>query len=511
MTEKVGVARNPKTRKVKDFFSNLKANWYSSRNEGEYLGYKEILSYSLGSSGVNGLGNLVIFSSLTSATILIGSIYHISPFMIYLMTSVITFISLVKTPIISSWMDNTKGKRGKFRPFLIWMGIPTLIITILIPFVPLSWIDIPVMTLTFLGTSEPLSLAGLAIFILQVLLSITWPTLGIANGGIGQVITPNTLERAKMYSFHSIISSFWPSIIGIFFPILSILTIQGASTGQESILSYRVWLPMFGILSFLFSLITYFNCEERIIVEKEYKPKINFWHGVKSLSSNKYFWIVTVSAIFGMIRIAGNLITWINIYALQSDVATSITTTLLGNAMVPGMLLTVYMVKKFGKRNIMLFSGFISAVLYLPMVLAPNQPIILLISIFLQNAMAGFAISGQIMPADALDAQQLKTGERLEGFWGNFHMLLLAVAWLITGLIGPAVLQMSGLSGSADVLAIDSIRYAVFRNLSIMAGIACVLQTIPYLFWDLSEEKHKNIIQQLKFIADEKNKQSGSM
>jgi len=286
--------KNPKKRKMKVFFSNLKANWRTSTKDREYLGYKEILSYSFGSGGVNGLGSLVVYTSLTSSTILIGSLYQLSPFIMYLMMSFLTLINLIKTPILSTIMDNTKGKRGKFKPYLIWMGIPTMILVSLLPFVPLSWIDIPVMTIF----SEPLNLAGLAIFIIHVLLSITWPALMVTNGGMGQIITPNTLERAKLFSFHQIFANLWPSIITIGFPILSIITINGAPTGQESILSYRVWFPIFAVIGFFSSLIMYFNCEERIIVEKEYKPKVKFRHGVKSLGSNKYFWIFTISAIF---------------------------------------------------------------------------------------------------------------------------------------------------------------------------------------------------------------------
>jgi len=486
---------------MKVFFSNLKANWRTSTKDREYLGYKEILSYSFGSGGVNGLGSLVVYTSLTSSTILIGSLYQLSPFIMYLMMSFLTLINLIKTPILSTIMDNTKGKRGKFKPYLIWMGIPTMILVSLLPFVPLSWIDIPVMTIF----SEPLNLAGLAIFIIHVLLSITWPALMVTNGGMGQIITPNTLERAKLFSFHQIFANLWPSIITIGFPILSIITINGAPTGQESILSYRVWFPIFAVIGFFSSLIMYFNCEERIIVEKEYKPKVKFRHGVKSLGSNKYFWIFTISAIFGSIRVVGNLANWINIYSLQSDVATSISTTLLGNALIPGMLLTGYMVRKFGKKNLVLMAGFGSAVLYIPMILFPNRPILLLIIIFLQNFLNGFSLCIALMPADALDLQQLKTGERLESFWGNFHMLILGIAWLGTGLIAPAVLRISGMIGGAHVLIDEGIRSAVFRNLSIMSGIACIIQYLPFLFWDLSESKHKEIIHQLEIIAKEKN------
>ena len=501
MKERFGNAKPPRKQKVKDFFSDLSANWRKSTKEGYHLGYKEILSYSFGSGGINALGTLSTLIALNSLTILIGSLYKLSPSIIYLMNSFLTIINLVKTPIISTIMDNTKRKKGKFKPYIIWMGIPTMILVSLLPFVPLSWIDTQIMTIF----SEPLSLAGLMIFIIHVLLSITWPTLMVTNGGIGQVITPNSLERAKLFSFHQIFANLLPSLITIGFPILSILTINGASTGQESILSYRVWFPIFAVCGFLSSLIMYFNCEERIIVEKDYKPQVNFWSGVKSLGKNKYFWIFTISAAFGGIRMIGNLANWINVYSLKSDVATSITTTLLGNALIPGMLLTGYMVRKFGKRNLVLGAGFGSAILYVPMILFPNRPILLLIMLFFQNFLNGFALCIALMPADALDLQQLKTGERLESFWGNFHMLILGIVALGSGLIAPAVLRFSGMPLGADVLVDEVIRKTVFRNVSIVAGIACIFQFLPYFFWDLTESKHKEIILQLEKIAKEKN------
>jgi len=125
--------------------------------------------------------------------------------------------------------------------------------------------------------------------------------------------------------------------------------------------------------------------------------------------------------------------------------------------------------------------------------------------LFSQNFLNGFALSIALMPADALDLQQLKTGERLESFWGNFHMLLLGIVGLGTGLIAPAVLRISGMPGGAGVLVDEGTRYSVFRNVSIVAGVACVFQHLPFIFWDLSEEKHKRIILELKLIAKEKN------
>jgi Na+/melibiose symporter-like transporter len=302
-----------------------------------------------------------------------------------------------------------------------------------------------------------------------------------------------------------LISSFWSSIVGIVFPLLAILTKKEFDTGLKSILSYRVFFPIFGVLSIVFILFTIEKIKERIIVEKEYQPKVKFWHGAKSLFSNKYFWIITIHTLLSGFR-GMNIVAWINAYSLKSELAVSITTTLFGNALIPGMVLTGYLVKKVGKRSLMLVSGFLAVFTYIPMIIFPDQPILLLCLIFIQNLCSGFAACLRIMPADALEWQQLKTGERLEGFWGMFHMLILSIAGLGMGLITPWVLQISGMPAGTDVLENPLIRQAVFRNISIMSGIGTLLATIPFLFWDLTEERQKDIVEQLGRIAQEKNK-----
>jgi len=398
-------------------------------------------------------------------------------------------------------MDNTKAKHGKFKSFLIWLSIPSIIFICFIPYVPLSWINITV----FYILGERVSQAALFIFLLHVLISFTYPVSLVAYNGLGQTITPNTVERAKVFSFQPIILGLWGSIIGIIFPILATITKQSSSTGQENLLSYRVFFPIFGIISFLLILLVYHNVQERLIVEKDYKPKVKFWHGLKSLGTNKYLWLVNIGSALTSIKIATNIVQWINIYSLKSDYATSITTLLMGNVLIPGMVLTGFLVKKFGKRNLMLASGFTQTVLYIPMILFPSRPYLLLIIIIIQNFALGFATCFVIMPADALDYQQLKTGERLEGFYGNFNQLMVGITILIAGLIVPLILAVSGMPDGADVLKINSIRYAVFSNINIFSMIVTFLATLPYLFWDLSEKKHHEIILQLEKIAKEKN------
>lgn len=241
-------------------------------------------------------------------------------------------------------------------------------------------------------------------------------------------------------------------------------------------------------------------------MEKDYKPKIKFWHGVKSLGSNKYLWMVFLGTALMNVRVLTNIVPWINIYAIQEDYAMSLSVIILGTTLVPGMLLTGLFLKKFGKRNLMLASGFTTTMLYIPMIVFPVRPISLLVLMGCQILSNGFQTCVVIMPADALYHQQLKTGERLEGFYGNFSQLIAGIVLLIAGLIVPFILQASGMPESADVLVDENIRNAVFRNLNIFTMIVVFFATIPYLFWDLSEEKHKEITKQLEMIAKEKDR-----
>ncbi|TFG21428.1 MAG: hypothetical protein EU530_00300 [Promethearchaeota archaeon] len=172
---------SPKTKKRMYFLSTIRANWRNSTKEGEVLGYREIFSYSFAGSGVNGIGWMMSLTGLFSSTILIGSIYQISAAVLYMMTSVITFIGFVKAPIISMIMDNTRSSKGKFKPFLIWLGIPSVIFICLIPYVPLSWIEI----IEFTIFDKPVSRAAFVIFILQVLISFTFPVTTVAYAGLG--------------------------------------------------------------------------------------------------------------------------------------------------------------------------------------------------------------------------------------------------------------------------------------------------------------------------------------
>ena len=112
------------------------------------------------------------------------------------------------------------------------------------------------------------------------------------------------------------------------------------------------------------------------------------------------------------------------------------------------------------------------------------------------------------MHAEALDYQQLKSGDRLEGFVGNFNILTQIIA-LGTNFIIPAIYVGYGLTDNYDVLFDPAVRTPIFRVLSILAAFGGIACSVPYLWWDMTKEKHAAIIEELKQRAIAQNIEDG--
>lgn len=105
------------------------------------------------------------------------------------------------------------------------------------------------------------------------------------------------------------------------------------------------------------------------------------------------------------------------------------------------------------------------------------------------------------MQADIYDYQQWKTGDRLEGFMQNFANMIGTAIGIGTTAIMPFVYDYMGYVQNADVLYDETIRNPIVRWTVIVGIISGVLAIIPIFFYDLSEKKHAEIIEELKARA----------
>ena len=531
---------------VSDLILSLKQNWKTPR-PGEYTNIKEFMFYCLGIMGVCGFTFICSDTVAFTAGWLCGSIFEIK----MLDFTIITVISLIvryatlyleslqmtifenlghldkkktKTALISfivcaligvgfyfipsapfesiikglpqiianilvitgigslvNWYLRYKfcRKYGRYKPFLVAYGIPITIITCIIPFVPTN-IDY---------TTKLVVLHFL--FTLRTRFSALYQDNPKA---IVALITPNTVERQKYYSIGAIFLGFLRSIFRIIFPIMIAYT-----GGYLSIKSYRVFVPILAIISasMAFFMIA---VKERVADNRETTPKIEFGKSAKQLLKNKYFWIIKIAACFGLWNaVADGVINYALVYSHRIEWITGLVS-IAGITSVVGNLSTPWLVKKFDKRNVILFMRLAWMLItagYLIGLKNGNSVPILMLFIFLRSALSAGCngITDGLM-ADALDYHQWKTGQRADNMANIFDWFTTPVATTL-GLVAPYLLKLTGLTSDYDVL-FDDLVFSKAMHVYVYLGIVgLVIATIPFLFYDLTREKHDKCVAEI--------------
>ncbi len=327
-------------------------------------------------------------------------------------------------------------------------------------------------------------------------------------GVIEKVITPNTTERTKILSYGSLIYNLFPSIVGIALPVLV------AATGGFTVLrSYRVPILIVMLAFSPLSLFLAFKVKERVIIDFERRPDIDFKKGVKSVVKNKYAWIEKISGMLGSFRNGSvDIITIMAIYMLRKDWILGVCAAIIGTANIPGYLTANYFTKKFGKRKLVLISNYFSIFASVMQIGAIylNSFALLIIVVYITRVIIQIGdISKRGISADVWDYQQYISGERLETFMGIIDMLIAPLASL-AGLLVPYVYAGMGFTSDWTVLYDPTIRNKIFI-FTIMINIAgSVLSLLPWHFYDLSEEKHREIIRKLADRERERTKNKES-
>lgn len=504
--------------KIKTGVASLKKHW-KTPPEGYYVNYKEFLNMALGSGSVSFLSVIISWTTIAINIPMMISYFKVSTGFIFIAGIVASLFGLVRAPILSMMIDNSNSKKGKFKPFLPWTSVLTVICFTFIPFIPETWVsnvlfsfDIPSIPIFSVAASHiEVSLGSLVMFLLIQIGTFFYTLLSQCLVGIEQTISPVSQERANIGAFKGLISNIPSSVVNIIIPLVAGIVFAGSDNPMNNIELYRWAFPICGIGGIAFVFFAYFGTEERVVVHKEYVAKVKFSDGAKQLFTNKYFWIITIFNIVVGIRGNINMYLWICNYAIggQSGAfALTVCNMVLNNALIPGMLLGPWMIKKLGKRNVMLISTVGFTVMAFMQLFTLKSPYLMLVAIFFQNLFNGLSYIATIMVPDVLDYQQWKTGKRLEGFWQNCNSFVMTFCGLFTSALMPLFMSFGGVGFGDNIdvaLKNADVMYGTFKSVTWLGIISSIICIIPIIFYDLSENKHANYIRVLKIRAVVKN------
>ena len=370
-------------------------------------------------------------------------------------------------------------KYGRYKPFLVFYGIPITIITCIIPFVP-----------TTLDYTVKLVILHLLFTIRSRFSAIYYDN----PKAIVALITPNSIERQKYLSIGAVFLGLLRSIFRIVFPIMI-----RATGGYLDIRSYQFFVPILSIVScgMAFFMI---GVKERVASNEDRSHKIEFGKSAKALLRNKYFWIVNIAGVFGLWNaIADGVINYSLVYSLRIEWITGLVsifgiTSVIGNLSMPAL------VKRFEKRNIILCMRAIWILVtagYLIGLHNNNSVPILAFFMFLRSAIsAGCGGLTDGLNADILDYHQWKTGERADNMIGIFGWFTTPVSTLL-GLVAPALLKSFGFTSDWDVLFDSAVFSHVMVTYVILGCVGLTLCTIPFIWYDLTREMHDKCVAEI--------------
>lgn len=481
--------------KVKGLVSGIKTHW-TTPPEGRYVPYKEIAAYSVGGIGVKFVIYTAWYIGLSATSLLAGSALGLKNGDLVKLTMIATVIGIFLVPLRGMIIDNTRSSKGKFRPYLLYTGIPSGILLTGFAFLPFE--------------SMSYNQKLWTLFITYELLQLCYPFYDQAYTTLVQVMSPNSTERADVITISTFIYSLAPTILGFLVPILA-----GFTGGLEHINAYRIIMPIFGIGGALIGLFSYTGTKERIIVAKDYTPKVPFFKGIGAGIQNKYQWARSITGWLILLQGGiGSVTTWYFYYGIkdvlglstqQQGVLNGTLTTILGAAATPAMLLAPLLIRKVGKRNLFIIYILGTTVSMIGMFLFIKQIWVLFAFTWLRGFFTTFTlITDGAMNADVLDYQQYKTGERLEGLMAQFVTFIgTFIGMGITYLTNTVLMQNTyGLTNNYDDLYKASFREPISKGMILLAIVGYVLSLIPFItMYTLTEEDHEGHIGVLKIRA----------
>ena len=486
-------------------FNNLKYYW-KEPPKGKYMSFKEIASYSFGGIGAYFIIQLGSTLIVGTTNMIIGGAIGVAPTDMYILYLISTFLNIPLTAVRANMVDNTRGKAGKYRPYILSMGIPTALIALAYVWFPYERLG-SIFTQQIFGRSGSYVATCAIVLVFNLLLHFFFFFFQDAYTNLIHVLSPNTQERTDVLAIKSVVYSLAPSIINMVLPLVAQYF---ANDNLYDIRVYRLSYPVFAVIGIALTIIVYVNTKEKIVQAKTHTIQISFIDSFKEVAKNKYFWIIALAGWLGFLETAySNILTWSYSYGhTATGTQLMLINTLTGNASLWGMLLAPFFIRRFGKKKVLIGVNTLNIVCILAMLINMRSIWWLFVCVYFNWMVGAFEqITTPAVQADIRDYQQYKSGERIDGMFATVATIGNMVT-LITSSVLPAVekhygvYEGNGYAQPFDILDVDTgepgLLYTMMAALIIMAGVGAFLNMVPYFFYDFTEKKQKSVIRVLQ-------------
>ncbi len=404
-------------------------------------------------------------------------------------------------------VDKTRTRWGKFKPYLVILGIPATIATCIYWLMPM-----------FVKDAAPDSMEKFILYLSLALVRETGGTFReFAKTGMLATITPNPLERTRLISLAQFLSGFLGEKLPyqITNAILSLITNDIIAKGAKEQAYRKLFMSMgvgTAVVSGLAALWFATMAKERVMQSVE-TPSIK--QGIKSILNNKPILLITLSETLGQFSLFSG--------SKQDYFADVLYFESLGDIVgIPGAIVHPFSYaavpwfrKHFSTRVCAIIGKFSVDITYIPVFLFGciggkkngmyKRIVPMGIALALQETvyMALYGLKKVIpeeMYNEAMDYCEWKNGYRTEAITAAAKGMSRKLAGNLSKSVQKLFKKAIGYdinSYTRGTAQSDNTKFWLFAMFTVMPMITTALSIIPLLFYDFSNEKREKMYEEL--------------
>ncbi len=385
----------------------------------------------------------------------------------------------INDPLIGHISDRTRSRWGRRRPFLLFGALPFAL------------------AFAFLWWKPPIeNQTALVVFytLMFVIYDAANTFVGMPYFALTPELTDDYDERTELTGYRMFFSILG-SLISFVIPMLIIGEMSPENSGNVFLMGL-----ILGIASGLPLFFVFLGTREKPYFIKLNRPKL--FASLKAALKNRPFVFSTIIYLFtwtSMHIIESNLLYYIKYVVQREDITELIMAAIFVTAII-SLPVWNWVSKKFNKRLAYIYGiAFWALVQILLITVSPSSSLFYLFTLCM---LAGIGVgAAHVLPwamiPDAIEVDELQTGERHEGM---FYSLVTLMGKVTNSIAVPLALTILDLSGY--------IPNAAVQPASTITGIRFIVGPIPALFliggiifaflYPLSRKKHHDIVHQLE-------------
>lgn len=377
----------------------------------------------------------------------------------------------INDPLMGVLTDKTRTRWGKFRPYMLYVSAPIILIMYLL-FTP-----------GLIGNT--LIWAYISYFLFDIVFTVS----DIPMWSLTSVMSRDPDERTSIISYGKIIAP-------VSFILVSVITVPLLNLFGYNAKAYRIVAVIYGIIMAAGMLLIFFSVRERV----EHSPnKLPVKEILSSLWENKPLWHILASQLF--VTTVDNIIVSMAVYYATYNLMDANLTPVLSLTMILPMMLGIVIASrlslKFDKKRLLIIALIIRVCGYTALFFVGyNNLIILLIGFALVSV--GFGGPEILLPAmmtETIDYVRWKTGKKVEGIMWSTQTFIVKLGASLAGIILGFLLDYVGyvpnIEQGKETLA------GMHGTFTLAPAALLFLSILPMLFYPLNKKRYEEILKEL--------------